>query len=198
VIEFFNSIDTALFLFLNSLWVEWLNPVMNQLSGELIWVPIIFYPLYLGFRNFDQKSFLIFCVFLLLAIMASDTTSSQIIKNLSGRLRPCRQEDLVGLIHQFGQRCGGRLGFVSSHAANAFATVVFLVQCLDLSKRERVSVFLFPVLVSYSRIYMGVHFPGDVLGGALVGTFWGLILAWAFKNTYGAKRESSQPSPTLL
>lgn len=170
---------------------------MVQISGQIIWIPVIGLALFTAFKKFARKDFFFFCFFIFLAIIAADTTSSQILKNIFGRLRPCRQDDLMNLIQQFGQRCGGRFGFVSSHASNTFAATVFIIESLQLSRQTKIVALFFPLLVSYSRIYLGVHFPGDILGGALVGILWGLGFAWAFRHLQGAKRESFQESPSL-
>lgn len=192
MIDFLNSIDTAIFLFINSFFFSWLNPVMVKVSGQLIWMPVIACALYLGFKEFGKRNVLIFALFILLAIISADITSSQIMKNIFARLRPCRQDDLINLINHFGQKCGGRYGFVSSHASNTFAATIFIINTLKVSRRTKIIALFFPVLVSYSRIYLGVHFPGDIIGGTSVGIFWGLMFAWAFKNIQGASLDNSQ------
>ena len=192
MIETLNSLDKAFFLFLNAFHFDWLNPVMVILSGQAIWVPFIGYFFWLSYKRLGKKTTLYFALFLLLAIMASDTTSSYVIKNLITRLRPCRDLDLKPLIYSFGQKCGGKYGFVSSHAANSFAIVVFSMLALKIEKKYFFTFLIIPLLVSYSRIYLGVHYPGDILGGLIVGSFWGYFLSWVFLRLQGANRESFQ------
>lgn len=152
-------------------------------SGQLIWFPLIAFILYISFREFPKNKFLFFLLFLIFTIITSDITSSYILKNVFKRLRPCRVEDIKLLMNSFGQKCGGRFGFVSSHAANSFAILTFSFLSLKRLKGAFHLIWILPVFVSYSRIYLGVHFPGDILGGALVGVCWGIIFAKILKHT---------------
>lgn len=124
---------------------------------------------------------LYFGLFLLLAIIASDVTSSYLLKNIVNRLRPCREIDLKPLIYSFGQKCGGKFGFVSSHAANSIALVFFSIRVLHFEKKWIYGLWIIPVLVGYSRIYLGVHYPGDIVGGMLVGLLWGYVFSKLYK-----------------
>jgi undecaprenyl-diphosphatase len=182
VIDFFLSLDQKLFLILNSWHFAWLNPFMSFLSGQLIWIPFLLIVLLVSKKQLDQKSFALFALFFILALMGSDVTSSYILKNIFTRLRPCRLEELKPLIHQFGQKCGGKFGFVSSHAANSFCLIAFSLSTLTFRTKKMYYLWLLPLMVSYSRIYLGSHYPGDILGGALVGSFWGIGLGRLFKN----------------
>lgn len=183
MIDSFSSWDTKLFFLVNSLNASWLNPVMVFFSGQLIWLPLIAFILYFSFREFSKKQLLLFLLFLFFAIIASDVTSSYILKNVFKRLRPCRIEDVKLLMNSFGQKCGGRFGFVSSHAANSFAILTFSFLTLKTLKGPFYLIWIIPVIVSFSRIYLGVHFPGDILGGAFIGVCWGIIFAQIMKNT---------------
>lgn len=156
---------------------------MLLLSGQLIWLPVVGLAFYLAWKENSKREFGLFLLFLLLAVVASDVTSSYVLKNIFTRLRPCREVELLPLIYNFGQKCGGRFGFVSSHAANSFTLVTFTIGAL-ISKKKGLHLFwIMPLLVSYSRIYLGVHYPGDVIAGATVGLFWGFILSWCFRNS---------------
>ena len=156
---------------------------MQIFSGQIIWLPLIGYFIFYAFKNLETKAAWTFLLFLILVLIASDVTSSYIIKNLVNRFRPCREIDLKPLIYSFGQKCGGKYGFVSSHAANSFALVIYSCRALNFKKPVFLTLLLVPMLVSYSRIYLGVHYPGDILGGLLVGTSWSLFFAWGFKSS---------------
>jgi undecaprenyl-diphosphatase len=180
VIEGLKSLDRSIFLLLNSLHQDWLNPFMLVLSGQLIWLPFIGYFFWISSKSHPKKKTWLFALFLVLTLIASDVTSSYILKNVINRLRPCRELDLKPLIYSFGQKCGGKFGFVSSHAANSVALLFFSIRSLDFKHSGIHFLWIIPILVGFSRIYLGVHYPGDILGGAVVGLFWG----WCFSKMY--------------
>lgn len=182
MIDSLLAFDRSLFLFINSLHSEWLNPVMVFFSGGLIWLPLILVPIGIAYGKLNKKLFFLFVLFIIMSIIASDVTSSYIFKNIFTRMRPCRLVELRDLINNFGQRCGGKFGFVSSHASNSIALAVFSFRCLPLKKPYVIFFATLPLIISYSRIYLGVHYPGDILGGALIGIFWALLMSWCFKR----------------
>ncbi len=184
MIENIQSLDLKLFLILNSLNTPSLNPIMVFFSSTLIWLPFIAYMLYLSYEQLDKKSFSLFLLFLLLALVASDVTSSYLLKNIFQRLRPCRIAEIKSLINSFGQKCGGKFGFVSSHAANSVCILVFSFTVHHFKTAKFHLLWLLPAVVCFSRIYLGVHYPGDILGGLLVGSLWGLTLGWFFRNRH--------------
>lgn len=109
-------------------------------------------------------------------MLVSDQVSVQLFKNVFERLRPCHNPDINTMIHITG-KCGAKFGFVSSHAANSFALAVFVGLLLKRHYPFIVTGMLFwAAVVSYSRIYVGVHYPGDILGGALLGSVIALLI----------------------
>lgn len=183
MIEILSHWDTKTFFFLNSFNAGWLNPIMIFFSSQIIWVPLIAFFLFISFKEFPRNKFNLYIFFLILTLIASDVTSSYILKNIFKRLRPCREEDIKLLIYSFGQKCGGRFGFVSSHAANSFAILTFSFLMLKKIKRIFHLLWIIPVLVSFSRIYLGVHFPGDLLGGAFIGILWAVVFTQILKRS---------------
>jgi undecaprenyl-diphosphatase len=185
--EVLAQLDRSLFLFLNSFHLTFLNPIMVILSGQAIWIPFIGFFLWQAKQKFNQRNFWLFVLFLICALVASDASSSYIFKNIFDRLRPCREVDLKPLIYSFGQKCGGKYSFVSSHASNSLVLIAYSVRALNINVRWMIPFGLMVALVSFSRIYLGVHYPGDVLGGWVVGLVWGLFFSFVFR-TQGASR----------
>jgi undecaprenyl-diphosphatase len=164
--------DQQLFLFLNSFHSPFFDQVMHTVSGVVIWFPLYLAILvYLG-RKFGRK-FLILLLFVALAATLSDQLSV-LIKNLVQRPRPCHEAALNGLVHIVMGQCGGRFGFLSSHATNTF-DVALLSLLFIRRKWYSISIIIWASAVSYSRIYLGVHYPLDVFCGAILGSLigWG-------------------------
>lgn len=170
------TIDRELFLLLNGLHAAWLDPIMAFCSGKITWIPLYLLLLYAVWRRLSWKGLLVFLLAAGLMVLLADQ-GSVLIKNLVQRPRPCHAPELAGLVHLPNGRCGGAYGFVSSHASNVFA-LALLASLVVRNSLWTCGLFLWAVLVSYSRIYMGVHYPGDVLCGALLGLVAGTI-AWA-------------------
>ena len=180
MLEYLNSTDTQLFLFLNGMHNIFFDPIMYWFSDKLIWVPM-----YLLIAFFIVKHYKIEGVVMLLfvgvVIALCDQTASTLIKNAVLRFRPSHEPTLAGLVHLSKAGAGGMYGFVSSHAANAFGLATFLYFVLDkYFNILKYWLFIWAVLVSYSRIYNGVHYPGDVLVAAFIGAFIG----WAISKLF--------------
>ncbi len=152
-------------------------------SNKFIWIGLYLFLLLLIYKHFKKHTIVIF-LFALALITASDQLTSGLLKNMVQRPRPSHEPALAEKIHLVKDYHGGDYGFPSSHASNSFALAVFIFLIL----KERYNwlkfvLFSYAILVSYSRIYLGVHYPGDVLCGVLIGSLlgyfyfriWGLI-----------------------
>lgn len=177
MIEHIVQLDQRLFLFLNSLNSPFWDSVMYALSGKLIWVPL--YLAILGYLAVKYKTkFYIIILFIILAAAMADQVSV-FIKNLVQRPRPCHEPLLEGLVHIVKGECGGMYGFVSSHAANSF-NVAMLSLLLIRNRWFTLFILLWALVVSYTRIYLGVHYPADSFCGMLVG----ILVGWGVYSLY--------------
>jgi len=174
--DFLYSIDTSVFFFINHTLsnpiLDWLMPFLTNLNQHwetLVIVSVLWLWLMIrGGRRGRTAGIL-----LVLAIIVSDQFSSSVLKHLVGRLRPCHVLQGVRLLVD----CGSGLSFPSSHAVNNFAGATILSH---FYRKYAWGCFSFASLIAFSRPYIGVHYPSDIVGGALIGWLCAeaLILAW--------------------
>lgn len=179
--ESLSTIDSDLFLFLNGLHVDWLDKVMIAITQMWVWIPLYLLLIYWIVKQYGKQCWWIFLA-VGLVVLCSDQLSAHVCKPLFQRLRPCYDPDLQDLIYLPKGMAGGRYGFVSSHATNTFAVAAFLTGALRKNQKWMgIVLYLWAFVSSYSRIYLGFHYPGDILCGALLGIFIGLILWKVFQ-----------------
>lgn len=175
MIEYLNQLDTSVLLFFNGMHSPFFDRFMMLCTGRFIWIPMYVTILFILLKSFRPKLVLLYAVAIALAITLTDQTCSSLIRPLVERMRPSNIENpLSAYLHIVDGYRGGRYGFPSCHAANSFALAVFIV-CLV--RRWRLAIFIFgwAVLNSYSRLYLGVHYPGDLLVGAMIGSAFGYL-----------------------
>lgn len=178
VIEAIDGFDKQLLLFLNSINSDFGDILMWIFSEKLTWLPLILVLLYVVIKNKGRETILVI-LGLAIAITLADQVASSLFKPVVERLRPSRDPSIMNQIHIVNGYRGGKYGFVSSHAANVFAVAVFTAMLF----RERlysVVILIWAVSVAYSRIYLGVHYPMDILCGAIVGVLAGYVALWLY------------------
>lgn len=174
MIEKLINIDKDLFLFLNGIHNYFFDTVMWFITNRYVWIPLYLFIIGAVIFKFKKKSILA-VPFMALSAALSDHISVHYFKNVFQRLRPSHNPEFADIIHLVNDYTGGFYSFVSSHAANTFALAMF-VSLLYKNKTITSLIFAWAAIVSYSRIYLGVHYPADITGGALLGSFIAAIL----------------------
>jgi len=173
MIDALNQVDQQLFLRLNGPVSPFIDQLMFAISGRLEWIPLYVILLVFIIRKYRWNS-----VWILVAVVVLITLSDQlanVLKDGVKRFRPCKDPDIGHLVHTVNDYCRSSYGFVSGHAANSFALATFI--SLLFPRRWVIAAMVFwAVLVSYSRIYLGVHYPGDVMGGWILGALIAFVL----------------------
>ena len=174
MIESLNNLDTQLFFFFNSNHNPFWDQIMLFLSEKEVWFPFYAALIFAVIWQFKKLSWILI-LSVVLAIGASDFVTSGIMKPAFERYRPSRNEAIMDKVHIVNNYRGGRYGFASSHAANTFAMATFFFLLWRPRTKWVWLFFLWAFLVSYSRIYLGVHYPGDILIGGIIGCIFGWL-----------------------
>lgn len=177
--------DESLLVAINGSHSPFGDLLMTLLSNKLVWIPGYLALAYWLSRIYPRNAFLLALVVAIPVILLADQSASGILKPWVARPRPCHVPELAGILHLVDNHCGGPYGFASSHASNFFALATYL----GWHFRRRMPwmpYLLFGIagMVGFSRIYLGVHYPGDVLAGMLLGIFSGLVGILLFRLVF--------------
>jgi undecaprenyl-diphosphatase len=160
--------DKDLFLFFNGLHTPWLDPVMLFFTETFVWLPLYLFLLYLVIRDY-KKDCWVPLLGITITILLCDQITSGFMKPFFARLRPSQEPSLAGLIHLVDGYKGGMYGFASSHAANTLGTATFFSLLFSPTKPWIRWLYLWAFAMTYTRLYLGVHYPGDILVGGVIG-----------------------------
>ena len=183
MLEEILRIDTELFLYLNNLGTSSFDAFWSFLSRKEANIAvylsgILFFLKKKGFKSYKIKSLDVFYIFsiVLVMILISDQ-SANIFKDSFQRLRPCYDESIKDSVRLVKEGCGGKHGFFSAHASNSFSLAVFFgLLFKDFSKYPIYFTLIFASLISYSRVYLGVHYPLDIIFGLIFGLIFGTLV----------------------
>lgn len=174
MLDFLNDIDTQIFLFFNGAHSPFFDVFMKLFTGKYIWIPMYLAIMLMIWRTAGKHKFIFYLMGVILAVAITDQVCATLIRPAVERLRPSNlQNELSQLTYIVGEYRGGRYGFPSCHAANSFAMATFMAMLVR--KRSFVAfIICWAVLNSYSRLYLGVHYPGDLFVGSLIGIVTGI------------------------
>ncbi|MBN4052018.1 phosphatase PAP2 family protein [Cytophagaceae bacterium AH-315-L13] len=172
------ELDYQLFFLINGAWTnsffDWILPLFRN---KYFWFPLYLFLIVFFIVNYKKRG-LVVILFMLLAVALSDQISSSIVKPIFQRIRPCNEESISDLVRNL-VRCGSGYSFTSSHAANHFSIAVFLIMLFFRKYKWLLPLGIcWAASISYAQIYVGVHYPLDILAGAFMGSVIGLLTGW--------------------
>ncbi|HNP07542.1 MAG TPA: phosphatase PAP2 family protein [Cyclobacteriaceae bacterium] len=185
------ELDKELLLYFNGFHASWLDPVMILATKTIFWLPLYLFLIYLiaKFKKWDTFYYLLGVA---ICIALTDQITSGFMKPFFARLRPSHEPSLEGLLHIVNNYRGGSFSFASGHAANTFGVAMFVFLLFRGRYHWMSVIFLWSAFMSYTRIYLGVHYPGDIIVGILIGLCCGWV-GYQFSNwliQYVQKRKS--------
>ena len=176
------QLDQTVFFLINSEWHNvFFDTIMPYWRNKLFWSPLYIFLLFYILLNFKLKGFY-FILMLVVVITVADTTSSKIIKKSVQRIRPCNDKNINENVRLL-VKCGSGYSFTSSHATNHFAVATFLI--LTLCRRYRwakYALVFWASSIAYGQVYVGVHYPFDILAGSFLGVIIGVLAAMIYSR----------------
>jgi undecaprenyl-diphosphatase len=178
ILEILKAADQWLFLLVNRIATHpILDAVMPLFRESTVWIPLYLFFIVFVFVNFSKKGW-VWLLFALVNVLLTDQLSSSVIKKIVQRPRPCADPVFYSKVNLLLDHCSGGYSFTSSHAANHFGVATFLYVTLgNYLGRWKKLLFVWACLISYAQVYVGVHYPADVLVGALVGFLVGKMVS---------------------
>ena len=188
MLDFLLHLDRTVFLYLNNLGSEQWDGLWLLITKQLNWIPIFLIFFYLIFKHYGWRHALLIIGMVALLILITDQTTNQFFKFRFERLRPGSDPALEGLMRAV--KTSHTFSFISGHASNSMAACFFLYTILKSRVKYIKIMFLWPLIFTYSRIYLGLHYPGDIL----VGYIWGILMALLVLQLYKFLREKYFPN----
>ena len=196
-IEWIEHVDKIIFTIIQTkLSAPWLDDIMLILRNPITWIPLYIFMLF-WILKFDRIITLKFICFSIVCFAITDYSTAHFFKPFFDRLRPCYDSETVSIVRGI-IGCGGKYSFPSSHAANHFGLASFWYYSIYLLSTQKWRwLWIWAFLISFAQVYVGVHFPLDIVGGALLGIITGLVLARLFQAWIGLLPAKSPKNSSL-
>ena len=178
MLEKVDALDKQLLIFLNNLGSQQYDGIWIYITNQLNWWPVFLLIFYLVFKNLGWRHALLVIAMIVVLITLTDQTTNYFFKFRFERLRPGSNPEISGLIRVI--RTSSTFSFISGHASNSMAAAFFLFTVLKPHVKYIGFIFLWPLIFAYSRIYLGLHYPGDILAGYI----WGFLMALLVVQLY--------------
>ncbi len=190
--EQLDSIDRSITLFLNGSHSLFLDNIIMVATSTWVWIPIGVMMIYVVYHNLTLRDFGMVMLMFFLCVLISDQVSSSIVKPLVHRWRPTQNPEFMYLVDVVNNYRGGRFGFYSAHASNTFTVAIFFSRLFG-DKMVRLLMVSWALLNCYTRVYLGVHYFGDIVVGTCFGLLWGNLL-YAVYEKWMVSRNIKTPS----
>ena len=193
----FVQFDQWLFQKINSQWTNsFFDLLFPYLRQSELWMPLYLFLFVFVVANF-KKNWWWWIIFFVCTIALTDMTGTYVFKHVFDRLRPCKDPDFVSHVRLLLKECAGGNSFISNHAANHFGMATFFYLTLRhyIPKWAWIG-YPWAFMIVYAQIYVGVHYPLDVIAGAVVGVLFGLFMAMFFNRKFGFANFDRQPTVT--
>ncbi len=186
IFEWLNKWDTILFLKINTVWTNhFFDDIYPWFREANTWTPLYLFLLVFVIMNFKEKA-AAWILFAAITLTLTDQLSSNLIKNLVARPRPCNEPYLMGEAKLLLNHCSGGFSFTSSHATNHFGFAMYIMLTLQpIFKKWRKLFFWWAAAISYGQVYVGVHYPLDILCGGLLGSLVGYLTSNLYLKYFG-------------
>lgn len=179
MLERIKELDINLLVYLNSLGSETFDKFWLIVTNQLNWTPLFLLMFYVIYKKIGGKQTLYVLLFIAILITFTDQTTN-LFKHTFQRLRPCNNPDINSIIRVVQVR--NSYSFFSGHAANTMAVATFLFLVLKRYFKYLGFLFLWPLIFAYSRIYLGLHYPGDILTGYFFGALFGFLIYLVYRK----------------
>lgn len=193
ILHLVNDWDSSMFLWINGWHTDYMDNFIEFYTHKFIWLPLYLSLVYVVFRNFQWKATLVWLLVAILLLVINDQLCASVLRHEVARMRPSNLDNPISsFVHVVDGYRGGRYGFPSAHAANSFG-LAFYVMYVFRRILLSITMLLWAMMMCYTRIYLGVHYVGDLVAGMMLGLINATIIYYLFKQFMPHIVESFRP-----